>query len=284
MRHFAQLLKVGRTSVYVRPLSQAARDAADIQALTAVHEAHPFYGVRRLRLALGWNAKKTRRIRTLAKVVIPRASKKRRTGRSAAPEIPAPANALRSFAVFKDAARPQDGMDYAGMTESGGWVQDFTYLWFDRSWHYLAGVLDLKTRQLVGWSLGLRHTSELTYLALLDALSKHAPPTILHSDQGSEYLSAKHQQLCDRMGMILSCSAKSSPWQNGYMERSFGTLKQELGPLTAFADAAKLHEGVALAIHYYNTKRIHTALKMPPAAYAAAVTLERENVFAKRGA
>lgn len=118
-----------------------------------VHEKHPFYGVERLRLALKWNAKKTRRIRTLAGLVVPRASKKRRTGRAVAPEIPAPTNALRPFAVFKDELRPQDGMNYAGMTESGGWVQDFTYLWFDRSWHYLAAVLDLKSRQL--WDLAV---------------------------------------------------------------------------------------------------------------------------------
>ncbi len=154
------------------------------------------------------------------------------------------------------------------MIHSGGWVQDFTYLWFERSWVYLAVILDLKTRQVVGWSLGLSHSSELTYKALLDALSRHKSPTILHSDQGSEYLSTRHQALCQRMGITLSCSAKSSPWQNGYMERWFETLKLELGQLNQFENLPQLHEGIALTIHYYNTKRIHTALKMPPAVYA----------------
>ncbi len=175
-------------------------------------------------------------------------------------------------------------MDYAGMTESGGWVQDFTYLWYQRQWVYLAVVLDLKTRQIVGWSVGLSHTSDLTYRAFLDALSKHTPPTILHSDQGSEYLSTRHQQLCTRLGIVLSCSAKASPWQNGFMERCFETLKFELGPLTQFASLAELHEGIALQIHYYNTKRIHTAFKMPPAAYAATLIQERELVSGIWGA
>jgi transposase InsO family protein len=154
------------------------------------------------------------------------------------------------------------------MVYSGGWVQDFTYLWFERRWYYLAAVMDLKTRQIVGWQLGARHTSDLTYAAVVDALSKHPKPTILHSDQGSEYLSYKHQEFCQRRGIRLSCSAKSSPWQNGYMERVLGTVKREIGDLNKFKDLAELHEAVGLAIYYYNNKRIHTALRMSPVDYA----------------
>jgi putative transposase len=230
---------------------------------------HPFYGVYRLAIHLGWNTKKTRRIRSLAGVVIDRPLKKRRTRGGGIAEISVPPNILHRYARFKDEARPQDGMSYSGMTESGGWVQDFTYLWFERSMHYLAVVLDLKTRQIVGWRLGLRHSSELTHEALLDALSKHSSPSILHSDQGSEYLSYKHQLLCERMEIQLSCSAKSSPWQNGFMERWFGGFKREMGNLNQFQDLPQLHEAIALHIHYYNTKRIHNALGMSPAAYAA---------------
>lgn len=237
--------------------------------LQEAHTEHPFYGVYRLAIHLGWNPKKARRIRTLAGIVIDRPLKKRRTRSGGKAEITAPPNILHRYARFKDETRPQDGMFYAGMVDSGGWVQDFTYLWFERSMHYLAVVLDLKTRQVVGWRLGLRHSSELTHEALLDALSKHQPPTILHSDQGSEYLSYKHQLLCERMEIQLSCSAKSSPWQNGYMERWFGGFKREIGNLGQYQDLPQLHEAIALQIHYYNTKRIHSALGMSPAAYAA---------------
>jgi transposase InsO family protein len=236
-----------------------------------------------LALHLRWNEKKVRRIRNLAGIVIVRASKKHKYGKASQAEIPAPDNALKSFASFKDEARPQDGLSYTGMTDSGGWVQDFTYLWFERSFHYLAVVVDLKTRQVMGWQLGLRHTSELTYTAVLDALSKHSAPSILHSDQGSEYLSYKHQVLCERMEIILSCSARASPWQNGFMERFFGTIKLELGPLGQYRDAPHLYEAIALAIYYYNTKRIHTALKTSPAAYAASLMIERDKVLQKMG-
>ncbi len=236
--------------------------------MLAAHEEHPFYGVRRLALHLGWGQKKARRIRILARIVIPTPSKKRRS--SAAPaEIAAAPNALKQYAVFRDATKPQAGQSYAGMVHAGAWVQDFTHLRFMGEEHYLAVVLDLKTRQVVGWRLGTRHSSELTLAAVLDALSKHPSPTILHSDQGSEYLSYKHQELCSRMEITLSCSKRASPWQNGFMERFFCGFKLELGNVSRHKDLARFHEAVALAIFYYNTKRIHLALSMSPAAYAA---------------
>lgn len=234
-----------------------------------MHQEHPFYGVERLAIHLGWSEARTRRIRNLAGVVVPTASKKHRYRSGSRPEIPPAQNVLGQYAVFKDASRPQDGMSYAGMTTAGAWVQDFTYLKFQGSWHYLAVVLDVTTREILGWKLGTSHTSELTYAAVVDALSKHLPPAILHSDQGSEYLSYKHRDLCDRVGTTLSCSAAGKPWQNGFMERWFGGFKLELGPLARFTDLPRLHEGVALQVYYYNYKRIHTSLKMSPAAYAA---------------
>lgn len=212
----------------------------------------------------------------LAGVVIVRPGKKRHSS-SAPAEIAAAPNALKHFAVFRDEQRPQAGQSYAGMAHSGAWVQDFTHLRFMGEEHYLAVVLDLKTRQVVGWRLGTRHRSELTLAAVLDALSKHPSPTILHSDQGSEYLSYKHQELCQRMEITLSCSKRASPWQNGFMERWFGNFKLELGNISQYKDLAQLHEAVALAIFYYNTKRIHLALKMSPAAYAARLKIEEQS-------
>jgi transposase InsO family protein len=74
------------------------------------------------------------------------------------------------------------------------------------------------------------------------------------------------------MEIQLSVSSKGSPWQNGFMERWFGNFKQELPSLKNLQGLAQLHEAIAMQIHYYNTKRIHTSLKMSPAAYAATIT------------
>lgn len=259
---------MSKSSYYTKPKVRRQEDEAAVAKLRQANWEHPFYGTRRLALHLGWNRKKARRIRTLAGVVIPTPTKKRR-GRAGKPEISVPANLLQRYAYFRNQDRPQDGQSYANMVDAHAWVQDFTYLWFAGHMHYLAVVLDLKTRQVVGWRLGLRHTSELTHEALLDALSKHPSPAILHSDQGSEYLSYKHQDLCAKMEIELSASNKSSPWQNGFMERWFGGFKRELGSLSQHKDLAQLHEAIAMQIYYYNTKRIHSALGMSPAAYAA---------------
>lgn len=219
---------------------------------------------------MAWSQAKTRRVRTLAGVTIARRSK--RYGKRTHPEIAAPANALKQYVVFRNETRPQAGLSYRRMVNAHAWVQDFTYLFVDRQYHYLAVVLDLKTRRVLGWKLGLRHTSNLTYTALLDALSRHSVPAILHSDQGSEYLSYKHQELCNKMEIQLSASTKASPWQNGFMERFFGTLKDELPPLNQLKSTEQLHEAIALTIHYYNHKRRHSSLgNISPAAYAASL-------------
>jgi putative transposase len=178
-------------------------------------------------------------------------------------------------------------MEYSGMVKAEAWVQDFTYIKFNKSFCYLAAVLNLQTREIVGWRLGTSHSSELTHSALLDALSKHESPAILHSDQGCEYLSYKHQLLCQRFEIQLSASAKGSPWQNGFMERFMQTHKLELGNVHNLSDLGQLNEAIAVTIHYYNTKRIHTALKMSPAAYAARLkqnSKRRDKLFAEKGA
>lgn len=276
-------LRVSRSSYYQPAVQLHARDDQAIQELRAAHLEHPFYGVERLAIHLGWSQHKARRIRTLAGVHIVRPTKKKRYGGSVPAEILAAPNALKKFASFRDSSRPQAGLSYAGMVDSGGWVQDFTYLWYKNCYHYLAVVMDLKTRQVVGWRLGLRHSSELTHEALLDALSKHPSPTILHSDQGTEYLSYKHQLTCERMEITLSCSTRASPWQNGYMERFFGSFKLELGNINRHKELAQLHESVAMTLFYYNTKRIHSALKMSPEAYAATLNLRKDKVSGKVG-
>ena len=169
-----------------------------------MHEANPYYGVARFALELGWTEKKARRIRDLAGVVASKRTRKRKT-KSTRPEVTAPDNALKIYTDLKNQLRPQDGQSYSRMTDSGAWVQDFTYLWFNRMWVYVATVLDLKTRRIVGFSVGLNNSSDLVHTAALDALSKYPPPTILHSDQGSEYLSYRLRDLCLKLEIELSC-------------------------------------------------------------------------------
>lgn len=75
--------------------------------------------------------------------------------------------------------------------------------------------------------------------------------------------------MCQKVEVMLSCSDKGSQWQNGFEEKFYKTLKDELGSISCFKDFAELYEGVAMTIYYYNHKHIHTTLKMSPATYAA---------------
>ena len=265
------MVKISRTSLYVRPVVQANKDQYAIRELSAAHERHPLYGVRRLALCLGWSENKTRRIRRLAQVDAVRPRKKYR-GYGGKSEVDAPENHLHTYALFKDNARPQDGMDYSPMTqEANAWVQDFTYLRIRSGMYYLALVMDLATREILSWKLGTNHSSSLTHIALIQALRTNRSPSILHSDRGSEYLSERHADTCQRFGIQLSASKPGSPWQNGFMERCIKSVKEELGPLANYQDIDELYVGVTNAIAYYNNERIHLSLKMSPRAYAQTI-------------
>jgi len=281
----SKAIGVSRTSLYDHPTIQKHKDQQAIQELQAAHAQHPLYGVRRLSLHLGWSENKTRRIRRLSGVTAARSHKKYRSYRGK-PEISAPANHLHGYALFKDASRPQDGMDYSPMTqEANAWSQDFTYLRIRSGLFYLALVMDLATREVLSWKLGTNHTSQLTHIALIQALRYNPSPSILHSDRGSEYLSERHQATCARFGIKLSASKPGSPWQNGYMERCIKSVKEELGPLANYQDLAELYFGVANAIAYYNNERIHLSLKMSPSAYAKTLRRSQKRprlVFGKK--
>lgn len=149
------------------------------------------------------------------------------------------------------------------------WAEDFTYLWFQNRFYYLATVIDLYSRQIVGWSLGTRHDTGLITAALMDGVSRHPSPAILHNDRGSEYLSQHYRTICVSLEITMSASVPGAPWQNGFQESFYNNFKAELGVLNQFANEGQLLEAIALQLNYYNTKRIHSSLHTNPAAYAA---------------
>ncbi len=145
------------------------------------------------------------------------------------------------------------------------WCTDFTYLRYQSKFIYLATVIDVFTREIVGVHIARYHNRFLVIGALEDALNTYAVPDIIHSDQGSEYDSADFTSLVQRVGAQLSMSAKGAPWQNGYKESFYSHFKAEAGDLTRFDTLGELVEFIYQHIYYYNHRRIHSALKMSPA-------------------
>lgn len=145
------------------------------------------------------------------------------------------------------------------------WAGDFTYIKFRGAFVYLATVIDIYTREIIGFALSRWHSRHLVKSALLDAIKKRGVlPQYFHSDQGSEYRSEEHANFLEKIGVVVSMSTKSSPWQNGYQESFYSQFKLELGPVNRFATDGHLAEAIYQQIYYYNNRRRHTALNMAP--------------------
>jgi transposase InsO family protein len=148
------------------------------------------------------------------------------------------------------------------------WVTDFTYLWYKNRFIYVATVIDIYNREVVGVCVLTNHSSALVIQALVSALMDHPKPDIIHSDQGSEYTAEIFQDFCISSGIQISMSEKGSPWQNGYQESFYDKFKIDLGDPNRFESLGELVFAIYRTIYVYNTTRIHTTLKMSPREFA----------------
>jgi putative transposase len=143
------------------------------------------------------------------------------------------------------------------------WLADMTYVPTEEGWLYLAVVLDLFTRKIVGWAMRDHMRAELTIAAMTMAIQRQKPPLglIHHSDRGSQYASADYRKILRKAQMIQSMSRKGNCWDNAPMESCFGSLKTELVHQTCYPtrDAAR-HDLFAYIEGYYNRQRLHSAL------------------------
>ena len=148
-------------------------------------------------------------------------------------------------------------------------VSDFTYIRFQDKFIYLATVMDLFTREIVGWNIFRFHNSELVLGALRDAVKRTGrTPLYLHSDQGSEYDSQDYDELVKKLTIILSMSDKGSPWQNGFQESFYSQFKVDLGRTDRFEELGELVEAIHQGVVYYNEERRHSSLgNISPAAF-----------------
>jgi transposase InsO family protein len=143
------------------------------------------------------------------------------------------------------------------------WVSDITYIRTRQGWLYLAVIIDLYSRKVVGWALRDRMTTNLICNALEVAVRRRRPPKglLFHSDRGSQYASREFRRLLARNGMVQSMSRKGNCWDNAVAESFFATLKKELVRDVNFVtkDRARL-ELFEYIESYYNRKRGHVAI------------------------
>ncbi len=153
--------------------------------------------------------------------------------------------------------------EFSPSAANQAWASDITLVWTQQGWIYLAVVIDLYSRRVVGWSIDRRMKKALVIRALMMAVNLRKPPPGLvhHSDRGSQYASHDYQKLLKQHGMICSMSRKGNCWDNSPVERFLGSLKREWTGdrmyRTRQEAIADVREYVAV---YYNSRRLHSTL------------------------
>ncbi len=254
--------------------ARATADRALAAEIRAVHEgSRGRYGSPRVHAALRAHGRRVgrKRVARLMRGMGLSARRKRRFRRTtdSAHALPVAPNLL--------------GRDFTAAAPDRVWLADLTYIWTAEGWLYLAVVLDLFSRRVVGWAMAdhLGHELALAALDMAIARRRPAPGLIHHSDRGVQYAARRYQARLREHGMLCSMSRKGDCWDNAPMESFFATLKGELVEerdyLThdeARADVFQYVEG------FYNRRRLHSGIgyltperKAELAAAAQAVTV-----------
>lgn len=153
--------------------------------------------------------------------------------------------------------------EFTAQSSDSVWCADITYVPTAAGWVYLAAIIDLATRMIVGWSMANHMRTELVESALLNALTSRAPAVRLvhHSDRGSQYASASYRLLLEQHGIECSMSRSGDCYDNAVIESFFGTFKQEWAHHHRWAGLnearAATHDYIEV---FYNRQRLHSAL------------------------
>jgi len=160
---------------------------------------------------------------------------------------------------------------FARSKPNEAWVADITYIPTAEGWLYLAAIMDLCSRKIVGWAISDRATTELPLRALHMAVQRRRPPNGLlhHSDRGTQYASWDYQRALQKHGMVCSMSRKGNCYDNAPMESWFHSLKGDVLPDRPFPTKRQATSIIFEYIEaFYNRRRIHSALRgLSPAAY-----------------
>lgn len=264
----ARRLGVSRSSLYYQHKKPV--EDLDVKAqIESVLTNHPAYGHKRIAWELKLNKKRI--LRVMKKFGIK--PYRRRAKKPWKKEDPGKPEAEYPNLIKEISSR--------GLKQNEVWVSDFTYVRYKGRFLYLATVMDLWDREIVGINISRFHNKELVLGAFETAINKFGRPRILHSDQGTEYDSLEYLALVEKLGIKVSMSAKASPWQNGYQESFSSNFKLELGDTNRFETVGELLEEIYRQIAYYNKERMHTKLdRMSPVQYREKM---RESVSKKLG-
>jgi putative transposase len=250
-------LQLPRSSAYARrnrPLSRRALDTARLDVeVTAVHEGSKRrYGSPRVHRALRRQGRRVSRKRVEARMRAlglrsKRAKRFRCTTQADAAHAPSPNLLKRSFAR----AAPHQA-----------WCGDITFIWTEQGWVYLAIMIDLCTRSIVGWAVSERCDTELALRCLNRAVARHRPGAGLlhHSDRVSTYTAAAYRARLRELGMTQSMSRRGNCWDNAVAESTIGSIKAEVFDHLPVDIHDVQHQLFEYIESFYNRHRLHSTL------------------------
>lgn len=244
-----ELIGISRTHQYYQP-KQPAKDWYTKQLIEAALRDHPSYGHKRLAQHLKINKKRVLRVMKMFGI---------KPYRRTTPKL---------YQKAKDSVFPNYLMTEEPRGIGDVYASDFTYIKYQGKWLYVATVLDVFTREIVGVSILNTHVTQLVVNALSSAILHRAPPRIIHSDQGSEYASKDYATLIQKLGIKQSMIAPGCPWENGYQESFYKGFKLDLGDPNRFDTLGELVATIYQTINYYNQRRIHSAHGISPRQFA----------------
>lgn len=169
--------------------------------------------------------------------------------------------------TVRDASHPvapnELARDFVATRPNERWVTDITYVWTDEGWAYLAVILDLFSRAVVGWAVDASLSTQLPLAALQSALLKRRPNAglLFHSDRGCQYTSAAHRERLAAEGITVSMSRRGNCWDNAVAESFFATVKNELVYRRPWRSRLELRDALFEYIEvFYNRRRLHSTL------------------------
>jgi len=236
----AKELGISRSSLYYKP----KREQIDLEIksqIESVMTGNPSYGHKRIAISLKLNKKRIRRVMKKYGLKPYRSRYK----------PPKPEDENKPETIYPNLIKT-----FCPIRSNIVWASDFTYIKYKGRFIYLATIIDIYTREIVGWNISRFHNKYLVLGALKDALQKtNSLPIYLHSDQGSEYDSEDYTKYAENIGIQISMSKKSSPWENGFQESYYSNFKVDLKDPESFDTLGELIEAINQTIFYYNTER-----------------------------
>ncbi len=260
MRRQCTLLGLARSGVYRPPPEADTEDLALMRRIDALYLELPFYGSRRMTLALGSeghavNRKRVQRLMRLMglEAMVPRPGTSR----------PAPRHKVYPYLLR---GRVIDRPNQV-------WAADITYIPMARGFLYLVAIMDWASRAVLAWRLSNALDMRFCLEALDDALARHGRPEIFNTDQGAQFTSAAFTGRLAAAGIAISMDGRGRWLDNVFVERLWRSLKYEEVHLKAYADGREARSGIGGWIAFYNERRPHQALanRTPMALWRAAI-------------